>query len=78
MVQAAGPSPLWQLNGALILKICPLSEGEFLLFSKLLEILILKHISRVPPCEASRPELSENVVVFGPRSFRTGVIAAQS
>ena len=53
-------------------------NGEFLLFSKLLEILIWKHISRVPPCHSSRPELSENVVVFGPRSFWTGVIAAQS
>ena len=40
-------------------------NGDFLLFSKLLEILILKHISRVPPCEASRPDDSENVVVFG-------------
>ena len=27
-------------------------NGHFLLFSKLLEILILKHISRVPPCES--------------------------
>ena len=50
----------------------------FLLFGKLLEILILKHISRVPPWESSRPDVSENVVVFGPRSFWTGVIAAQS
>ena len=53
-------------------------NGEFLLFSKLLEILILNHISRVPPCEASRPDDFENVVVFGPRSFWTGVIAPQS
>ena len=36
-----------------------------MLFSKLLEILVLKHISRVPPCEASLPDDSENVVVFG-------------
>ena len=36
---------------------------------KLLEILILKHISRVPPCESSRPDVSENVVVFESRSF---------
>ena len=33
----------------------------FLLSSKLLEILILKHIFRVPPCESWRPEDSENV-----------------
>ena len=47
-------------------------NGLFLLFSKLLEILILKHISRVRPCEASRPDDSENVVVFGPREFLNG------
>ena len=50
----------------------------FLLFGKLLEILILKHISRVPPWESSRPDVSENVVVFGPRSSGMGVIAARS
>ena len=44
-------------------------NGEFWLFTKLLEILIWNIISRVPPCEASRPDDSENVVVFGPRSF---------
>ena len=50
----------------------------FLLFGKLLEILILKHISRVPPWESSRPDVSENVVVFGPRSSGMEVIAARS
>ena len=30
------------------------------------------------PCESSRPEVSENVVLFGRASFLTGVIAAQS
>ena len=45
---------------------------------KLLEILILNHISRVPPWESSRPDVSENVVVFVPQSFWTRVIAAQS
>ena len=44
-------------------------NGFILLFGNLLEILILKHISRVPPCETSRPDVSENVVVFVPRSF---------
>ena len=34
-------------------------NGHFLLFSKLLDILILKHISRVTPCETSRPDDSE-------------------
>ena len=53
-------------------------NGFFLLFGKLLEILILKHISRVPPWESSRPDVSENVVVFGPRSSGMGVITAQS
>ena len=53
-------------------------NGFFLLFGNLLEILTLKHISRVPPCESSRPDVSENVVVFVPRSFWSGVIAAQS
>ena len=31
-------------------------NGEFWLFTKLLEILIWNIISRVPPCEASRPD----------------------
>ena len=53
-------------------------NGHFLLFSKLLEILILKHISRVAPCESWRPEDSENVVVFEIWRFWTGVMAAQS
>ena len=36
--------------------------------------------SRIGPCESSRPEDSENVVVFGRRvePFYAGVIAAQS
>ena len=34
--------------------------------------------ARVPPCESSRPELSENVELIGRVRFLTGVIAAQS
>ena len=50
----------------------------FLLFGNLLEFLVLEPISRVPPCESSRPGDSENVVLFGRATFLTGVIAAQS
>ena len=50
----------------------------FLLFGNLLESLVLEPISRVPPCESSRPGDSENVVLFGRATFLTGVIAAQS
>ena len=50
----------------------------FLLFGNLLEFLVLEPISRVPPCESSRPGDSENVVLFGHATFLTGVIAAQS
>ena len=35
-------------------------------------------VSRVPPLKSWRPELSENVVVFGCKTFQRGVIAAQS
>ena len=38
----------------------------------------MEPISRVPPCESSRPGDSENVVLFGRATFLTGVIAAQS
>ena len=37
-----------------------------------------QNFSRIGPCESSRPEDSENVVLFGRVSFLTGVIAAQS
>ena len=50
----------------------------FLLFGNLLEFLVLEPISRVPPCESSRPGDSENVVLFGRATFLMGVIAAQS
>ena len=54
----------WEILGPLQKIRGVAKNGEFLLFSKLLEILILKRISRVRPCEASRPDDSENVVVF--------------
>ena len=38
----------------------------------------MEPVSRVPPGESSRPEVSGNVVLFGSASFLTGVIAAQS
>ena len=47
-------------------------------FGKLLESSVLVPISGVPPCESSRPEDYENVVVFGCGTFQRGVIAAQS
>ena len=50
----------------------------FLRLANLLEFLVLEPISRVPPCESSRPGDSENVVLFGRATFLTGVIAAQS
>ena len=52
--------------------------GNFLHLVKLSEILLLHHISRVPPCESWRPDGSENVGLIGFLSFWTGVIAAQS
>ena len=52
--------------------------GIFLHLVKLSEILLLHHISRVPPCESWRPDGSENVGLIGFLSFWTGVIAAQS
>ena len=52
--------------------------GIFLHLVKLSEILLLHHISKVPPCESWRPDGSENVGLIGFLSFWTGVIAAQS
>ena len=37
-----------------------------------------ENFSGIAPCESSRPEVSENVVLFGRASFLTGVIAGQS
>ena len=37
-----------------------------------------KFFSRIGPCESSRPDDSENVVLFERATFLTGVIAAQS
>ena len=44
----------------------------------LLDIFVRQNYSRIGPCESSRPEASENVVLFGRATFLTGVIAAQS
>ena len=41
------------------------------------EICSKKQISRLGPCESSRPELSENVVLIGRVRFWTGVIGLQ-
>ena len=41
----------------------------FLRLANLLEFLVLEPISRVPPCESSRPRDSENVVLFGRATF---------
>ena len=49
------------------------AKKRFFAFCKLLEILVLAHISRVSPCESSR----KCEQVFGCGSFWTGVIAAQ-
>ena len=38
----------------------------------------MEPISRLPPCESSRPDDFRNVVLFGRATFLTGVIAAQS
>ena len=46
-----------------------MQKTAFLVFLKLLEILILKHIPRVPPCEISRPDNSDKVEVIGSGSF---------
>ena len=37
-----------------------------------------QNFSRIGPCESSRPDDSENVVLFERATFLTGVIAAQS
>ena len=52
--------------------------GIFLHLVNLSEILLLHHISRVPPCESWRPDGYENVGLIGFLSFWTGVIATQS
>ena len=52
--------------------------GNFLHLVKLSEILLLHHISRVPPCESWRPGRSENVGLIGIWNFWTGVIDGQS
>ena len=44
----------------------------------LLDIFVRQNFSRIGPCESSRPEDSENVVLFGRATFLRGVIAAQS
>ena len=47
-----------------------MQENLFLYSGNLLEFLVLVPKSGVPPCESSRPEDSENVVVFGCGTFQ--------
>ena len=49
-----------------------------MLNSFLLDIFVREIFSGIGPCESSRPEDSENVVLFGCGSLQRGVIAAQS
>ena len=52
-------------------------KRRFLLKPLLLNIFGGKIFSRIGPCESSRPDDSENVVLFERANFLTGVIAAQ-
>ena len=53
-------------------------KRRFLLKPLLLDIFVRQNFSRIGPCESSRPDDSENVVLFERATFLTGVIAAQS
>ena len=53
-------------------------KRRFLSNSLLLDIFVREIFSGIGPYESSRPEDYEKVVVFGRRSFLTGIIVAQS